>query len=58
MADFVEFVAARRESLWRTAWALTGDAGKAEDLVQTVLLKVWPRWGPSRPEATTTRSPT
>lgn len=45
MADFVEFVAARRESLWRTAWALTGDAGKAEDLVQTVLLKVWPRWG-------------
>lgn len=44
MVDFVEFVAARRESLWRTAWALTGDAGRADDLVQTALVKVWPRW--------------
>jgi RNA polymerase sigma-70 factor (sigma-E family) len=45
MAEFVEFVEARRESLWRTAWALTGDPGRADDLVQTALLKVWPRWG-------------
>lgn len=44
MTDFAEFVDSRRVSLWRTAWALTGDAGKAEDLVQTALMKVWPRW--------------
>lgn len=41
---FEEFVASRGPSLWRTAWLLTGDAHKAEDLVQTALLKCWPRW--------------
>ena len=41
---FEEFVASRGRDLWRTAWLLTGDAHKAEDLVQTVLMKCWGRW--------------
>jgi RNA polymerase sigma-70 factor (sigma-E family) len=41
---FVEFVATRSAVLLRCAWLLTGDAGKAEDLLQTVLAQVWPRW--------------
>jgi RNA polymerase sigma-70 factor (sigma-E family) len=41
---FVEFVAARSGVLLRSAWLLTGDMGKAEDLLQTVLALVWPRW--------------
>jgi hypothetical protein len=41
---FVEFVATRSAALLRSAWLLTGDAGKAEDLLQTVLAQVWPRW--------------
>ncbi|MEJ8636205.1 SigE family RNA polymerase sigma factor [Streptomyces sp. NPDC006475] len=42
--DFEEFVAARGPRLLRMAWLLTGDAHLAEDLLQTVLAKVWPRW--------------
>lgn len=41
---FEEFVATRGRDLWRSAWLLTGDAHKAEDLVQTALLKCWRRW--------------
>jgi RNA polymerase sigma-70 factor (sigma-E family) len=41
---FVEFVTARSAALLRTAWLLTGDAAKAEDLLQTVLAKAWRRW--------------
>ena len=41
---FEEFVAARAPDLWRSAWLLTGDAHKAEDLVQVALLKCWRRW--------------
>ncbi len=41
---FEEYVAARGRALWRTAWLLTGDAHKAEDLVQTALVKCWRRW--------------
>lgn len=41
---FAAWVDARRASLWRSAWLLTGDAHRAEDLVQTALVKVWPRW--------------
>ncbi|MFC4912534.1 SigE family RNA polymerase sigma factor [Actinomadura gamaensis] len=41
---FAEFVAARSPSLLRTAWLLTGDSGLAEDLLQTVLARVWWRW--------------
>ncbi len=42
---FAEFVAARSGTLLRAAWLLTGDAGRAEDLLQTALAEVWPRWG-------------
>lgn len=42
---FEPWVDARRPALWRAAWLLTGDDQKAEDLVQTALLKVWPCWG-------------
>ncbi|AKH83254.1 RNA polymerase sigma24 factor [Streptomyces sp. CNQ-509] len=41
---FEEFVAARGPRLLRVAWLLTGDAQLAEDLLQTVLAKVWPKW--------------
>ena len=42
--DFTEFVRLRSAALVRSAWLLTGDAGRAEDLLQTVLARVWPRW--------------
>jgi RNA polymerase sigma-70 factor (sigma-E family) len=41
---FAEFVAARSGGLLRSAWLLTGDATKAEDLLQTVLANAWRRW--------------
>ncbi|GAB4059503.1 SigE family RNA polymerase sigma factor [Catellatospora paridis] len=41
---FAPFVAARSEALLRSAWLLTGDVGRAEDLLQTVLVEVWRRW--------------
>ena len=43
-AGFEEFVAARGPRLLRVAWLLTGDAYLAEDLLQTVLARVWPKW--------------
>ncbi|MFF7390883.1 SigE family RNA polymerase sigma factor [Streptomyces scabiei] len=43
-SDFEEFVIARGPRLLRAAWLLTGDAHLAEDLVQTVLAKMWPKW--------------
>lgn len=43
-AGFAEFLAVRSDGLLRSAWLLTGDAGKAEDLLQTVLAKAWRRW--------------
>jgi RNA polymerase sigma-70 factor (sigma-E family) len=43
-AEFAEFVAQRSAALLRVAWLLTGDSGRAEDLLQTTLAKVWPRW--------------
>jgi len=42
--DFESFVAARSTALWRSAYLLTGDAHRAEDLLQTALVKVWRRW--------------
>ncbi|WP_270889601.1 SigE family RNA polymerase sigma factor [Pedococcus sp. 5OH_020] len=42
--SFEEYVAARGASLLHTAWLLTGDHHRAEDLVQTALGKTWPRW--------------
>src|SRR5688500_18850770 len=41
---FVEFVAGRSAPLLRSAWLLTGDAGRAEDLLQTALAAAWRRW--------------
>jgi RNA polymerase sigma-70 factor (sigma-E family) len=41
---FEEFAAARMSSLLRTAVFLTGDRGKAEDLLQTALLRTARRW--------------
>lgn len=41
---FAEFVSAKADSLLRAAWLLTGDPHKAEDLLQTVLTKLWQRW--------------
>lgn len=52
--DFSEFVAARGPALQRTAFLLTGDWGRAEDLLQTVLVKAlrhWPRVSQGSPEA-------
>jgi RNA polymerase sigma-70 factor (sigma-E family) len=42
--DFDAYVAARARDLYRTAYLLTGDHHRAEDLVQTALAKAWPRW--------------
>jgi hypothetical protein len=51
-ADFEEFVVARRGALLRTAYLLTGNHHDAEDLVQSALIKVVPKWGriKDRPE--------
>lgn len=43
-SGFADFVAARGAALQRTAWLLTGDWGMAQDLVQSSLARVWPRW--------------
>lgn len=44
VTDFEEFVAARSAALWRSAYLLTGDRQRAEDLLQTALVKTWRRW--------------
>jgi RNA polymerase sigma-70 factor (sigma-E family) len=44
-ADFTDFVAHRGSALLRTAYLLCGgDRGAAEDLLQEVLERVYPRW--------------
>lgn len=49
---FAEFVRARSDALLRSAWLLTGDAGRAEDLLQTALTKAWRSWSSvEQPEA-------
>jgi DNA-directed RNA polymerase specialized sigma24 family protein len=45
---FEEFVAVAWPRLLRSAWLLTGDWHRAEDLVQTVLAKTYGRWGQIR----------
>ena len=42
---FDEFVAARSQSLLRTAFLLPRDRAAAEDLLQTALVKSWSAWG-------------
>jgi RNA polymerase sigma-70 factor (sigma-E family) len=44
MTTVEDYVAARGTALLRSAYLLTGDRLVAEDLVQSALLKVWPRW--------------
>jgi RNA polymerase sigma-70 factor (sigma-E family) len=41
---FGEYVALRRDTWVRAACLLTGDPHSAEDLVQTALVRIWPRW--------------
>ena len=41
---FAQFVEARGRALQRTAWLLTGDWALVENLVQTALVRSWPRW--------------
>ena len=41
---FAEFAQARSAALLRAAWLLTGDGGRAEDLLQTVLAQAWRDW--------------
>lgn len=41
---FDEFVTTRSPALLRTAFLLTRDWGKAEDLLQTALARAYPRW--------------
>lgn len=43
-AGFAEFVAVRSPALLSTAWLLTGDHGRAEDLVQEALARAWQAW--------------
>jgi RNA polymerase sigma-70 factor (sigma-E family) len=43
-AGFREYVAASQDRLTRAAWLLTGDEHAAQDLLQTTLMRVWPRW--------------
>ena len=42
--EFDAFVVARWSALLRTAYLLTHDEGRAEDLVQTALTKLWFAW--------------
>jgi RNA polymerase sigma-70 factor (sigma-E family) len=51
--EFEAFVARSSDRLLRTAYLLTGDAGHAEDVVQSALLRTARRWRSARrsPEA-------
>ena len=48
---FREFAVAQWPALTRLAYLLVSDAGHAEDIVQTVLAKMWPVWSRVRDEA-------
>jgi RNA polymerase sigma-70 factor (sigma-E family) len=43
-AAFEAYVAARRRALLKSAWLLTGDWHRAEDLVQEALAKTYLKW--------------
>jgi RNA polymerase sigma-70 factor (sigma-E family) len=43
-AEFKEFVVSRSHALRHTAYLMCGDVHQAEDLVQTVLLKLYMSW--------------
>jgi RNA polymerase sigma-70 factor (sigma-E family) len=42
--EFADFVAARYRALVRTGFLLTGDAGHAEDLAQSALIRTYLAW--------------
>ena len=42
--SFTAFVGANSATLFRTAYLMTGDYQRAEDLLQTTLVKVYQRW--------------
>lgn len=48
---FEDYVNARGSALLKTAWLLTGDHQRAEDLVQTALTKTWLHWAQIRHES-------
>ena len=41
---FTAFVAANSATLFRTAYLMTGDYHRAEDLLQTTLVRIYQRW--------------
>ena len=41
---FTDFVRAHSATLFRTAYLMTGDYQRAEDLLQTTLVRVYQRW--------------
>jgi RNA polymerase sigma-70 factor (sigma-E family) len=43
-AGFAAFVQRASRRLTGSAWLLVGDWARAEDLVQTTLSRMWPRW--------------
>jgi DNA-directed RNA polymerase specialized sigma24 family protein len=43
-ASFHDFVQERWPALVRFAWTLAGNRHRAEDIVQVVLERAWPRW--------------
>jgi RNA polymerase sigma-70 factor (sigma-E family) len=47
-AEYTEYVIARRGHLHRAAYLLCGDAHRAEDLVQTTLVKLYLAWSKIR----------
>lgn len=44
MTSFEDYAAARLPALTRTAYLLTGDHARADDLVQTALARCWLSW--------------
>ena len=42
--EFADYVSGRGQALQRTAYLLTGDWALAEDLLQTALARIYPRW--------------
>jgi RNA polymerase sigma-70 factor (sigma-E family) len=42
--DYVRFVREHTSGLLRTAYLLTGDGASAEELVQDVLVRLYPKW--------------
>ena len=51
--QFAEFVRGASPNLLHTAWLLTGDRHRAEDLVQTALVRTYAAWGRVRTEDAT-----